>query len=80
LFTGQTHVSVISVRVDKRVKESLERAGVDIPGEVRRFLQELAWRVELKERLERLDESLSRIPPAQQGFSAKSVREDREGH
>lgn len=75
-----SNVSVVSVRVDKKVKENLEKAGIDVSSEVKRFLQELAWKVEMKERLEKLDKSLSRIPPAQQGFSAKSVREDREGH
>ena len=73
-------MSVVSVRVDRKVKELLEKTGIDISREVKQFLQELAWKVELKERLKELDEKLSKIPEAQRGFSAKSVREDREGH
>jgi len=73
-------MSVISVRVDREVKELLEKTGIDISMEVKQFLQELAWKVELKERLRELDERLSKIPEAQPGFSTKSVREDREGH
>lgn len=73
-------MSVISVRVDKRVKETLKKAGVNVSEEVRQFLEELSWEVELGERLKKLDKTISRIPPSRQGFSAKSVREDRESH
>ncbi|MEM3381640.1 MAG: VapB-type antitoxin [Candidatus Bathyarchaeia archaeon] len=69
-------MSVISIRVDRKIKELLEKAGVDVSREVKQFLQELAWRVELKE----LDERLSKIPEAPLGFSSESVREDRESH
>ncbi|MBI2184861.1 MAG: VapB-type antitoxin [Thaumarchaeota archaeon] len=73
-------MSVVSVRVDKKVKETLEKAGVDVAKEVRGLLEGLAWKVELNERLEELDKSLSKVPPAPRGFSAESVREDRESH
>ncbi len=73
-------MKVVSVRVEDDVKARLERAGVDVPAEVRRHLRELAWHVELKERLSRLDKALADMPPARRGFAAKSVREDREGH
>ncbi|MEM2841352.1 MAG: VapB-type antitoxin [Candidatus Bathyarchaeia archaeon] len=73
-------MSVISIRVDRKIKELLEKAGVDVSREVKQFLQELAWRVELKERLKELDERLSKIPEAPLGFSSESVREDRESH
>ncbi|MGQ9468941.1 MAG: VapB-type antitoxin [Nitrososphaerales archaeon] len=73
-------MSVISVRVDRKVKEALKKAGINVSKEVKQYLQDLAWRAELRERLEKLNKSLSRITPAQQGFSAKSVREDRESH
>ena len=73
-------MSVISVRVDKRIKEILERTGIDISKVVKEYLNELAWRVELKERLKELDESLSQMPKAEKGFSVRSVREDREAH
>ncbi|MDG7012445.1 MAG: VapB-type antitoxin [Nitrososphaerota archaeon] len=73
-------MSVISVRVDEKVKKRLEEAGVDVPHEVRRRLEELAWQVELAERMARLEKLVKEMPPAPKGYSAKSVREDREGH
>ena len=79
-LTNYWRMSVISVRVDKRLKEILKKAGVDVSKEVKHLLEELAWSVELRERLEKLEHSLSRVAPAQQGFSAKIVREDRESH
>ena len=47
-------MAVVSVRVDDKVKMRLKEAGIDVPLEVKRYLEELAWRVELKGRLERL--------------------------
>lgn len=73
-------MSVVSVRVDQKVKKRLEEAGVNVSSEVRKHLEDLAWQVELKERLAKLDKALADMPPAQRGFSASSVREDREGH
>jgi hypothetical protein len=52
---------VVSVRVKKRVKEILEEAGVDISGEVKRYLEDLAWKVEMRRSLEELDRVLRRI-------------------
>lgn len=73
-------MTVVSVRVDEKVKKRLEEAGINVPLEVRRHLEDLAWQVELKKRLERLHGVLATMPPAPKGFSAKSVREDRESH
>ena len=68
------------MRVDQKLKKRLEEAGVNVPSEVRRHLEDLAWQVELKKRLAKLDKTLADMPPARQGSSAGSVREDREGH
>lgn len=73
-------MSVVSVRIEKRIRESLAMAGVNISKEVKQFVEDLAWKVELKERLKKLNKVLEKMPPAEQGFSSKSVREDREGH
>jgi len=74
-------MAVVSVRVDEKVKERLKEAGIDVPLEVKRHLEELAWQLELRDRLARLDRVLANMPPAPKGFSAKSVREDRDkGH
>ncbi len=72
---------VISVRVPRRVKELLEREGVDVAEEVRRYLELLALRVKAKRFVEKWDKVLySRVVPSREGFAAESVREDRESH
>lgn len=71
---------VISVRVRKGLRKYLEERGVNISEAVRSYLEELAWRIRLKESLEKLDEVLREMPPAPPGFAAKSVREDRDSH
>jgi hypothetical protein len=68
------------VRVDEKVKKRLEEAGINVPLEIRRHLEELAWQAELKRRLARLDKVLAEMPPAPRGFAVKSVKEDRESH
>jgi len=70
--------TVVSVRIRKEVKEVLERAGIDIGAEVRRFLEELAWRVRIREQVEKWDGILERTKPSPRGFAERSVREDRE--
>lgn len=52
---------VVSVRVRRRVKEVLEEAGVNISEELKRYLEDLAWRIEMKRSLEELDRVLRRI-------------------
>lgn len=71
---------VVSVRVRRGLRKYLEERGVDVSEAVRSYLEELAWRVRLKESLERLDEVLREMPPAPPGFAARSVREDRDSH
>lgn len=71
-------MSVISVRVDKRTKEVLKKAGVNVSNEVRDFLHELAWKAELKQRVTKLNGRLEKVTPAEKGFASRSVREDRE--
>jgi hypothetical protein len=81
MYTVCLHVSeVVSVRVRRGLRKYLEERGVDVSEAVRSYLEELAWRVQLKESLERLDEVLREVPPAPPGFAARSVREDRDSH
>jgi hypothetical protein len=60
--------------------EALRRADINVSEQVKRFLQDLAWQTELKGRLSTLDKVLEKVPPAQRGFSTKSVREDHVRH
>jgi len=72
--------TVISVRIRKEVKEILEDSGVNISEEVRRFLEELAWKVKIRKFIEHWNELLKDVKPSEKGFSVKSVRGDRETH
>ena len=73
-------MTVVSIRIDEKVKKTLERAGVNISKEVKRYLEELAWRIELREAVEGISKLLEEVPPAEKGFSVRSVREDRKSH
>jgi len=79
VFT-MTQTTVITTRIKKEVKEVLEKAGVNIPKSVRQYLEELAWKLQLKEETEKLRKLLENVKPSEKGFSEKSVREDRESH
>ncbi len=71
---------VISVRVKKEIKELLESEGINIAEEVRRFLEELAYKVRIRKYVEKWDKMLEGVKPSPKGFSVASVREDRESH
>lgn len=73
-------MSVISVRIDRKIKRILEEAGINITQEVKKFLYELAWKVEVRRRIERFNRIVEGVKPAEAGYSAESVREDREGN
>jgi hypothetical protein len=69
---------VISVRVPEEVKKILEENGVDIAEEVRKHLEELAWKIKIRRFIEKWDEILKNVKPSEPGFAIKSIREDRE--
>ena len=69
---------VISVRVPEEVKKILEENGIDIAEEVRKHLEELAWKIKIRKFVEKWDEILKNVKPSEPGFAVKSVREDRE--
>jgi hypothetical protein len=70
--------TVISVRIKEEIKKELEKHGIDISQEVRRFLEELYIKVKAKEYVNKWIEELKYVKPSEKGFSTKSVREDRE--
>lgn len=72
--------TVVTTRIKKEIKEVLEKAGVNIPNVIRKNLEELAWKIQLKEETEKLRKLLKKVKASEPGFAAKSVREDRESH
>jgi hypothetical protein len=71
---------VVSVRVPEEVKRVLEENGVNIAEEVRKYLEELAWKIKIRKFIELCDELLENVKPSEPGFAVRSVREDRESH
>ena len=72
--------TVISVRIRKEIKEELEKNGIDIDQEVRKFLEELYLKVKAKEYVKKWITDLENVKPSEEGFAVSSVREDRESH
>ena len=72
--------TVVTTRIKKEIKEALEKAGVNIPSVIREHLEELVWKLQLKEQTEELGKLLEKVKPSEPGFATKSVREDRESH
>ena len=69
---------VVSFSIPKRLKEELERLGVNYAKEVKAFLEELVRKKRaelLKLEMDRLRESIERVKG---NFSAEFVREDRD--
>ena len=59
----------------------MEREGVGVFEEIKKYLELLALRVKAKRFVEKWDRILSeRVMPSLEGFAEKSVREDRESH
>jgi hypothetical protein len=77
--TGGLHMSIITIRVAREIKEKLEKYNVNVSETVRKLLDRYLVELELKdlaERLELLKERLSdKIDPR---LVAKLVREGRE--
>jgi len=72
--------TVISVRINEEIKDELEKHGIDISQEVRKFLEELYIKVKAKEYVNKWIEELRNVKPIEKDFSTRSVREDRESH
>ena len=70
----------MSTVISVRIKEELEKHGIDISKEVWKFLEELYIKVRAKEYVNKWVKELKYVKPSEKGFSIKSVREDRESH
>ncbi|WP_211204320.1 type II toxin-antitoxin system VapB family antitoxin [Ferroglobus placidus] len=66
------------MRVRKGTKKLLEEVGLNVSEEVRKFLEELVWKVKIKKKLEEWEKILENVKPSESGFAATSVREDRD--
>jgi antitoxin component of RelBE/YafQ-DinJ toxin-antitoxin module len=69
--------TVIRVKIKEEIKKELEKHGIDISQEVRKFLEELYIKIKAKEYVNKWIEELKDVKPSKKGFSTKSIREDR---
>jgi F0F1-type ATP synthase membrane subunit b/b' len=72
--------TTIRVRIKEEIKEELEKHGINISQEIKKFLEELYIKVKAKEYVNKWIEESKDIKPSEKGFSTKSIREDRESH
>jgi hypothetical protein len=74
--------AVISVRLEKGVKERLEKEGVDVSYEFKKYVQRRIALLELKKTVKELTVIIKKnVKPSEKGFAVRSVREDRDaGH
>jgi len=70
--------TVISVRVPRRLREELERLGIDYAEEIRRFLEQRIREEKTRRIRERLARLRDRIGRVEGNLAAEFIREDRE--
>jgi len=68
------------LRKDEKAKKTMESACTNSSNEAKKRLEESTWKIKLQESIKEFSKILEKVPPAERGFSAKSVREDRESH
>ena len=69
---------VISVRVPRKLKEELERLGINYSDAVREFLEQLVRKEKARRLRERMEELKRRIGRVEGNLAARFVREDRD--
>ncbi|MCL6090639.1 MAG: VapB-type antitoxin [Candidatus Thermoplasmatota archaeon] len=77
-----TENEVISVRLKKGTREKLKNLGINPSEEVRKYLEDLAWKKDARNTIDKLELMIQKhSKPSETGFAVKSIREDRdEGH
>ncbi len=69
---------VVSVRVPKRLKEELDRLGINYSQAIREFLEELVRREKAKRIMAEIEKLRSSIGRISGDHAARMVREDRD--
>ena len=72
---------IISISIPKKIKEILEKEGINVSEEIRQYLEVLALRIRARKFFEKWDRILEeKVVPSPRGFAEKSTREDRVNH
>ncbi len=69
---------VIGVRIPKKLKEELERLGIDYANEVREFLEKRVREEKARRLLQKIEEFRKGIQIIERNLAAELIREDRE--
>lgn len=70
--------SVIAVRVPRKLKEELDKLGINYADEIRKFLRERVKREKMKRLLREIRILRKKGPKIEGNLAAEFVREDRE--
>ncbi|MHB1439705.1 MAG: VapB-type antitoxin [Cuniculiplasma sp.] len=70
------------MRLRKGTREKLKNLGINPSDEVRKFLEELVWKKDVRNTIDKLELMIRQYSkPSETGFAVKSIREDRDdGH
>jgi hypothetical protein len=72
---------VVSIRLKKELKHTLESEGIDIEKAMKDYLTQRAAQIELKKTVSKLRALISKnVKPSKKGFAVNSIREDRNAH
>ncbi len=69
---------VIGVRIPKRLKEEIEKLGINYSEEIRRYLEKRVREERARRIIARIEALRKKIKPVEENFSAKLIREDRD--
>ncbi|MFP3260878.1 MAG: antitoxin [Sulfolobus sp.] len=72
--------TVISIRIDEKLKKELEELGIDYPDLVRKYLEEVVRKEKMRRELEEADKIREKLLKSHGYYSssAELVREDRD--
>jgi len=73
-------MEVISFRIPKELKESVNELEINWSEEVRRFIENKVKEYKRKRALEEIDSMLKNVPTPEKGTAARYVREDRDSN
>ncbi len=69
---------VIGVRIPKRLKEEIEKLGINYSEEIRRYLEKRVREERARRIIARIEALRKKIKPIEENLSAELIREDRD--
>jgi len=80
MYFRECYMAVITVRVPDRIKAKMREININWSEEIRKFIIQRIEEEERKKNLQKALEILEGRKSVERGFSAKSVREDRDSN